>query len=206
MEKNKLGSPWVEAYARRVLWAVLALCIVALVWQPGEVSGAYDGTLPADNSKIASAPAMIRENMRALKDDGIVNARAIASYSVTEVMGETFTCVASTTSTAMLNATGTALIVGTATGTYTVFAMGATTPVATAPYSWGLISTYKIKVATTTEILGDYTTIPDYDSDTVLWNIGIATSSTRGQVIQTASCTSTGIGTTFKNRVWVVGP
>lgn len=39
---------------------------------------AYDGTKPQDNSYIADGPAEIRENLRALKEDKIVNAQKLS--------------------------------------------------------------------------------------------------------------------------------
>ncbi len=42
---------------------------------------AYNGNLPSDNDYIAAAPAEIRENFRALKDDKIVNAQKLQDLS-----------------------------------------------------------------------------------------------------------------------------
>lgn len=43
---------------------------------------AFDPTLPASNTIIASYPQIMREQLRSLKDDGIVNAATLASRAV----------------------------------------------------------------------------------------------------------------------------
>lgn len=189
--------PW--SFAVCVAMAVLFSCSIP-------VSGAYDATLPADNSKIASAPAMIRENMRALKDDGITNAQRVASWTPVQIGPERFWCVASTTSTNLLNATGTHLNVGTTTGTYNVFFMADATATITKNLTpFGMTGGYTVYVATTTELVGSTGSPWSVDasvSQTSTWTVGIATSSTRGQIIMNAQGE---IGASWTMKVWVNG-
>ena len=67
-------------YSRLFFFFVLMAAAVASF-------GAYDGTKPADNEYVADVPALVRENLRALKDDAIVNAGAVSGYSVGSASG-----------------------------------------------------------------------------------------------------------------------
>ena len=159
---------------------------------------AYDGTKPAGTTPVASSPALIRENFRALKDDALVNAGRLASYTPVEVMGELFSCVASTTSTVMLNSSGTNLLLGTATGTHKLLCLTSISEDTTGSANpFGAKYSFSVWVATTTEVLGKICS--EKSTTNQNFNMGIATSTTRGEIIFTASGT---IGPTWTNRVW----
>lgn len=152
--------------------------------------GAFDGTKPLGTTPIASYPPIIRENLRALKDDAIVNAGRIASLTPVQIGGEFFSCVASTTSTAFYNSSGTVLLLGSATGTHNLIVQVSNNQngTSTAYLPFSCTKFFSVWVATTTEILGRVKDIRDTYSTSLIWDVGIATSTTRGQITFTASC------------------
>lgn len=173
------------------LWAALVVCLPSF----GQT---YDATLPADTSKVASFPLQARNNFEALRKNAIVNAGSVASYTPVQVMGEIFTCVASTTSVTMYNSSGTTLLLGSATGTHELLCLVSVTGFATAstlPFS-GTYS-FGVWVATTTEILGKIKKFKNFND--TRFDLSIATSSTRGEIIFNASGTAQ--GQTWTNRV-----
>jgi hypothetical protein len=174
----------------------LFIATLFILGHPEAGFSAYDAALPADNSKIASGPAMIRENFRALKEDAIVNAGKLASQTATELLEEArgvyLSCVASTTATAMLTASGAYYNVGTATGVYNIVIEGSAVASETGDYpGYGTTLTYffGVRVGTTTELLfsGDPLHAYSRDSDAALWSVAIATSTTRGEITTVAS-------------------
>jgi hypothetical protein len=58
------------------------LCIVLVLFAIQTLFAGFDPALPASSTIIASYPAIIREQLRALKDDGIVNAGLLASATL----------------------------------------------------------------------------------------------------------------------------
>lgn len=178
---------------RFIFLAILIfMAVLFILGHPERGFTAYDGNLPANTTKIASAPAMIRENQRALKDDGIVNAGRVASDSIEDIRGVYLSCIASTPSTAILASNSASLQLGTATGTYHLIFEGAAVASETASnpgYGQTFTHIVGVRVGTTTEILGNariYYPDPNI-AGTALWRVNIATSATRGEITTTAS-------------------
>lgn len=171
-----------------VMLAVFAAFVFASFFQASPASGAYDGSLPADNSKVASGPQMIRENNRALKDDGIVNAGRVASETVEDFRGVKMSCIASTTSTALLSSSSAPLNVGTATGTYLIIFEGNATASSTgANLGQSFVYWISVRVGTTTEIIGTPPRMYFPDPGTELWKVNVASGSSKGEVVLTVS-------------------
>lgn len=183
-------------------WLFVAFIVVwgAIVISSPSYGETYDATKPADNSKVASFPQEARTNFEALRKNGIANAGTLASYTLAQVMGETFTGVASTTSTTLYNSSGTVLLLGTATGTYNIMASVSTSGYATASCQpFGGLYIYTVWVATTTEI-GNIFFFGTRDSSSANFNLSIATSSTRGQITYNASGSIGPTWTVLSNR------
>lgn len=180
-----------ESYLRKFLGLVMMACVVALLWQPQEAYSAYDGSKPTGSTPIASYPPIIRENLRALKEDGIVNAGTLASMTVAEILSQSATTLqayASTTNTEMFTPAGARLDFGTATGVVTVQILTSAVGTSTQTFNAaGFTHNFSLRIATTTEILGDIIKYHWFENaSSSLWNLGIATS-TRGIMVLTAS-------------------
>lgn len=153
---------------------------------------AYDASKPADDGDVASGPEEIRENMRALKEDGIVNAGTLASYTYAQIVGAAagtaLSCIASTTSAEMITSGNGRFTSGTATGAALIYAWFSATATQSQNFESAQFRFWiPMKIATTTE-LSFIRKCQDYESATsTMWNVSIATSANRGELVFTAS-------------------
>lgn len=181
------------------------LLLLLLLFSGPIFAATYDPSLPADDSFISSFPVEARGNFEGLRTGQVVDAGLLASLTADQLGGELFTCVASTTSVPLKNASGTNCLLGSATGTHNIFISVSNHQIGTttAFLPFGCSKTFSVWVGTTTEILGEISILSrDTYSTSRNWDIGIATSSTRGEIIYTAS-SSAPYGATYILRQYV---
>lgn len=166
------------------------MCLVFAFIQPDMGNAAYNAALPADNSRIASAPGMIRENFRALKEDGIANAGFIASLSQEDVYGCPLTGTVVSTNIELLSSGSTKFTLDTSTSTVQFWIVGealATDSGATANHSFSFMHWQTARVGTSVVFVTTPITVTDGDSTfAALCSVTVAPS-TSGKITVTAA-------------------
>lgn len=92
---------------------------------------------------------------------------------------------------------GVPLLLGSATGTHEIFLQASNS----GSYPFACSKFFSIWVATTTELLGSVITSSKFIPISTWWDVSIATSSTRGSIILSASCTAP-FGATWTLKIY----
>ena len=157
---------------------------------------AYDGTKPTGQTPIASYPPIIKENLRALKDDALVNAGRVASLTVDDLYGFPMSCYASTTSTEIVASAGQKFTLDTATGTVQFWIYGqAVATDSQNNLSLGVYLQQTARIGTSVVLLNGPLTVYWGDTSQLAnWRLNV-TAASNGQITCVASST---IGTNWQ--------
>lgn len=122
-----------------------------------------------------------------------IAAEAVNLGHLNNVVGAEITGIASYASAPI----GVPLLLGSATGTHEIFLQASNS----GAYPFACSKFFSIWVATTTELLGSVITSSKFIPISAWWDVSIATSSTRGSIILSASCTAP-FGATWTLKIY----